>query len=98
MTIIWSARARQNFDDLVAFLEYKWEPKVIIRLFEELESNLKLISENPFLFPVVSYKKNIRKCIIRKRCILFYRINEENHTIELLLFVDSRVNPLKYKF
>lgn len=66
MTIIWSARARQNFDDLVAFLEYKWEPKVIIRLFEELESNLKLISENPFLFPVVSYKQKHSKMCYQK--------------------------------
>lgn len=98
MKIIWSLRARKNFEELIEFLEHKWEAKVIIKLFEELESNLKLISENPLLFPEISHKKQIRRCIIRKRTILFYRINASHHSIELLLFVDSRVNPLKYKF
>lgn len=97
MKIVWSSKARSNFDHLVFFLEQKWEIKVIIKLFEELESVLNLISENPHLFPVISDKKQIRKCVIRKKTLLFYRINQGNNTIELVLFVDGRVNPLKYK-
>jgi plasmid stabilization system protein ParE len=98
MEIIWSPRAKRNFDDLVSFLEQKWEKKVIIKLFEELESVLKLISKNPFLFPVISDKKQIRKCLVRRRTILLYAIHEDDDRIELILFVDGRVNPLKYKF
>jgi plasmid stabilization system protein ParE len=98
MNVVWSPRARKNFDRLILFLEGKWEKKVIIKLFDELENTLQLITENPFLFPMISEKKQIRKCVIRRRTILFYKINELEHSIELVLFIDGRVNPLKYSF
>ncbi len=98
MKIVWSPKARINFDHLILFLEQKWEVKVIVKLFEELESVLNLIGENPHLFPLISEKKQIRKCVIRKKTLLFYRINTDKNIIELILFVDGRINPLKYKF
>ncbi len=98
MKIIWSPRAKLSFDELVLFLERKWEPKVISKLFMELELSLKLISDNPYLFPLVSVKKQIRKCVIRKRTILFFLINQKTNTVELILLIDGRINPLKFKF
>ena len=97
MKIIWSPSARRSFDNLIAFLELKWEPAVIIKLFNELGDSLKLIGGNPYLFPIISHKMQIRKCVLRKRTILLYRINERSKSIELILFIDGRVNPLKYK-
>ena len=98
MKVYWSPRAKLSFDDLVLFLEKKWEAKVISKLFIEIEVTLKVISENPYLFPVISQKKQIRKCLIRKRTLLFFRINEQTNSIELILFVDGRRNPLKFRF
>ena len=98
MKIIWSPSAKKSFDNLVLFLEKKWEAKVIIKLFNELEITLKVIAENPWLFPLISDKKQIRKCLIRKRTLLFFTINEKTNTIELVLFVDGRMNPLKFTF
>ena len=98
MKIIWSPGAKSSFEELVMFLERKWEPKVIIKLFDELENSLQVIRQNPYLFPVISSKKQIRKCLIRNRTILFFRINQKSNYIEIILLADGRVNPLKFKF
>jgi hypothetical protein len=47
LKVIWSSRARKSFDELVIFLEKKWEEKVIRKLFIEVNDILKLISEKP---------------------------------------------------
>jgi plasmid stabilization system protein ParE len=97
MKIVWSQTAETSFDDLVFYLGNKWGPAIITKLFVEMEIALKLISDNPYIFPVISPKKQIRKCVIRKRTILLYKINWKNQEIEIILVIDGRINPLKYK-
>ena len=97
MEIVWSPIARKGFDNIVLFLERKWEKKVIVKLFSELEASLKLIGKNPYLFPVISVKKQIGKCVIRRRTLLFYNVDEKNQRIEVVKVVEGRINPLKYK-
>src|ERR1700733_12633282 len=97
LRIIWSPTARKSFDNLVHFLEAKWERKVIEKLFLELNTTLKSISVNPKMFPVISQKTKLRKCVLRRRTLLLYRIKTLD-TIELVLFIDSRQNPKKYRF
>ena len=77
-------------------MEAKWEKKVIEKLFAELFKTLKVIAENPEIYPVASSKKAIRKCIIRKKTVLIYKINSDKNIL-LLVFADTRQNPNKYK-
>lgn len=63
--IIWSLRARYSFDNLVVFLERKWEKKVIEKLFSELKSTLNSISKNPELFPPLILVCNEDVCLVR---------------------------------
>lgn len=97
LKIIWSPTAKKSFDNLVNFLEQKWEKKVIVKLFSELNECLDLISNNPELFPVFSKKKNLRKCVIRRKTLLLYKIKSKDK-IELVLLVDTRQNLKKYRF
>ncbi len=94
--IIWSKRAQKGFDSVVSFLETKWEKKVIDELFMELFTKLESISENPLLYKLVSEKKQIHKCVIRRRTLLFYKVRKD--AIEIVIVIDSRRNPKKYKF
>jgi len=95
--IIWSSSAKKSFDNLVSFLESKWKKKVIEKLFSELDNALKSIAKNPEMYPAISSnKKEVRKCIIRKKTLLLYRIKSKN-VIELAIFADTRQNPKKYK-
>ena len=94
--ISWSPTARKSFDDLVSFLESKWEKKVIEKLFTELNRILNSLSDNPEMYPEVSSKMKLRKCVIRRKTLLFYRITQKGN-IELVIFADARQNPKKYK-
>ena len=67
--ITWSPSSKKSFDDLVEFLELKWEKKVIVKLFSDLNFSLKLIAKNPELFPLVSEKIKLRKSSIKLRRI-----------------------------
>lgn len=94
--IIWSPSAKRSFDELISFLEKKWEKKVIANLFLDLNNSLELIAVRPTMFPLISKRKGLRKCVLKRKTLLLYRI-KQNH-IELVMFIDSRRNPLKYKF
>jgi len=95
MQIIWSPDAAKSFEQLILFLETKWEKKVIENLFSELNKTLKLISLNPEMFPLVSPSKNIRKCVIKRKTLLLYRVKTKE-AIQLVVFADARQNPKKY--
>ncbi|MFI5151575.1 MAG: type II toxin-antitoxin system RelE/ParE family toxin [Bacteroidia bacterium] len=94
--ISWSPTARKSFDDLVSFLESKWEKKVIEKLFIELNRILNSLSDNPEMYPEVSSKRKLQKCLVRRKTLLFYRIKAKGN-IELVIFADARQNPRKYK-
>jgi len=72
--VIWSPTTKKSLEELVSFLETKWENKVIVNFFEELNHSLKQISLNPEMYPLVSTSKNIRKCIIKRKTLLLYRV------------------------
>lgn len=92
--IIWSPRAQRSFDSLVSFLEKKWEKKVIQNLFEEVHEVLIHISRNPEIYPICSTQKILRKCVIKRRTLMLYRVIHNN--IEIVVFADGRQHPKKY--
>lgn len=95
MQIIWSPGAAKSFEQLISFIEAKWEKKVIENLFSELNKTLQLISLNPEIFPLASPSKNIRKCVIKRKTLLLYRVKTKG-VIQLVVFADVRQNPKKY--
>ena len=92
--IIWSPGAEKSFDAFILFLELKWNEKVIAKLLKELNETLEAIAENPYMFPEYSKKKKLRKCVLRRRTILLYRVKSLTK-IELAIFADTRQNPKK---
>ncbi len=96
LKVIWSPQAEKSLDSLVGFLEDKWPAKVITTLLVEVDTTVTAIAKQPLMYPYLSDKKQIHKCVIKSKTLLLYKVLP-NH-IELLLFVDSRQNPAKYKF
>ena len=94
--IIWSPKAIASLGRLIKFLDNKWEKKVGDGLLSEIDKAVERISKNPFLYPLYSKKKNIRKCLVKKRTLLFYRATSAE--ILILLFVDARQNPKNFNF
>ena len=49
--LIWSEEALNNLKGIVDYLEKNWTSREITKFAQLLENQLKLIEENPYLFP-----------------------------------------------
>ncbi len=96
LKVIWSPQAKKSLDKLIEFLEIKWSEKVITNLLKEVDSTVRAISKKPLMYPYLSEKKEVHKCVIKKKTLLLYKVSATQ--IELLKFIDSRQNPSKYTF
>ena len=93
--VIWSRTAIESLNRLVNFIDNKWEKKVADNLLDEIDNTILQIAQNPEMFQLFSKKKNIRRCVIKKRTLMFYR--NSHSEIHILQFADVRQNPKKYK-
>jgi plasmid stabilization system protein ParE len=95
--LVWMPRAKITFHKNIEYLQKDWNNTVIIHFLEKVEKTLLKISDNPYLYPFYKTSKKVRRCIINRRIILFYRI-AANNTIEILLFWSTYQNPKKLKY
>lgn len=94
--IIWLPKAERRFAEIIEYLQYKWNDKVITDFIKKTERVLQQVKRNPRLFRH-SGQMNIHQVLITKHNMLLYRIN--GNLIELLTFFDTRQNPKKkFKF
>jgi len=89
--IIWSPAAEKDAEQILDFINTKWSNRVVAKFLNKLDDNIRLISEDPKLFPIIEEKLGIRKCVVTKQNSLFYRIANEN--IEIIRLFDTRQNP-----
>lgn len=92
-TIRWSRNARQNFLDLLLYLQENWGDEKAIAFHEKVETIIQSILQFPFQYPAYRLAGNqkIRKCVVSKQTSLFYKVEAE--TIDLLAFFDHRQDP-----
>lgn len=93
--ISWSPRSKQDYLNLLDYLEIHWSDKVVKRFNNRLLSILELIGERPELYPSSDKNGQVRRCVINKQISLYYRIGKDR--IELLTLFDNRQNPAKKK-
>lgn len=95
MKVTISERAERNLDDLMEYLENEWPERVKENFKKKLVNTIKLISENPHLFPASEIKKDVRKCVLTKHNSMYYRIVK--HEIQIITIHDNRRNPKDLK-
>lgn len=93
MEIIWSAKAKITFFNVLGYLKMNWTTKEIIKFNLRTEIVLNAIKRNPGIFPISEKHKEIRKAIIDKNNSFFYEVDSYNNKIYLLTFFDNRQNP-----
>lgn len=93
MEIIWSAKAKITFFNVLDYLKMNWTTKEIIKFNLRTEIVLNAIKRNPGIFPISEKHKEIRKAIIDKNNSFFYKVDLYNNKIYLLTFFDNRQNP-----
>jgi len=90
MEVIWSAKARITYYNVLDYLDTHWSKKEIIQFNQRTEIVIHAIKKNPGIFPSSLKFKNIRKAIVDKNNSFFYSIDPENDKIYLLTFFDNR--------
>lgn len=92
--IFWTDHALYELAKTYEYLEECFTEKELQKLSIEIEKILRLIYQNPSLFPI-SASKDIRRVIIKKYNTMYYR--ENKNQIEILSFFSNRQSPNKIK-
>lgn len=94
--ILWTDNALLELQKTYDYLELHWTHKELKNLSTALDKTLKLISKNPKLFQETKGRL-IRRAVVKKYNVLYYRENEKNKVIEVLSFFSNRQDPQKLK-
>lgn len=91
LPISWSPAARDEFADLLQYIENRFGLDAALALLDKTDSALDGMSEFPEMFPESGVKKGIRKGVITKQTSVLYLITATE--VQLLHFWDNRQNP-----
>jgi plasmid stabilization system protein ParE len=70
-----------------------WSDKTKNHFLNLLTKKVSFISQNPEMYPKSDNMPEIRKCVVTKQSLLFYQINQESQSIEIISIQDARSNP-----
>ena len=90
--IIWLPKAEERYQEIIDYLQYKWNDKVIKDFVNKTNHKLLQIKKRPKMSRR-SAKMDIYEVLITKHNLLLYRIKANK--IELLTFFDTRQDPDK---
>jgi len=89
-----SKRAENNIEVLYEYLNDNWPDKVRIDFIKSLKKEVDYLRVNPYINQKSDLKRGIRRSIITKHNILYYRILDEE--VEIITIQDSRMNPKSF--
>jgi len=92
ITIYWSVRAEQNYDDILEYLEKNWSLKIKDRFAEDVRSTIKAIERFPRIYPKFRDDEKLRKVVVNRHISLFYEIINDDE-IEIICLWNNRRNP-----
>ncbi|WP_445736495.1 type II toxin-antitoxin system RelE/ParE family toxin [Mariniflexile sp.] len=92
--ILWTDHALKELYETYQYLELYFTERELKKLSSELDRTLRLISQNPYLFPM-SELNGVRGVVIKKFNTLYYR--EYQNSIQILSFFSNRQNPNQIK-
>ena len=95
MEVIWSAKAKITFFKVLDYLNENWTKKEIIQFNQRTQIAINAIKKNPGIFSASAINKEIRKAIVDKNNVFFYKIDSYRQKIQLLTFYDCRQDPKK---
>lgn len=93
--LIWSERALSDLKNIIEYLGKNWTQKEIRNFANRLDKRLNLISFNPNLFPKTSRRKNVRRSVLTKHTVIYYKA--VNNEVNLITLFDPRQNPRRLK-
>jgi mRNA-degrading endonuclease RelE of RelBE toxin-antitoxin system len=90
--IVWSATAVNSYQQTWDFIANNWSIDIIIDLDTKVQNLLDKLSNQERLCPPLKKFAYLRKCVISKQTSLIYSIDSQNKIINIVTFVDNRMN------
>jgi len=88
LEVIISERAEYRLDEILQYLDTEFPPAVRKTFLKKLYKVIRLISRMPEMFPVSFEFADLRKCVLTKQTVIFYRV--KNNFVEIVTFHDTR--------
>jgi plasmid stabilization system protein ParE len=98
MNIVWTQKALKSYFVILDYLQSEWGDSVLQGFVINVEHSLMQIQKYPRMYESSERYKKVRKAIITKHNLLFYRIKPRKNEIELLIFWDTRQDDKKRKY
>ena len=92
MVVYLSPTAYEQVHEILDYLENNWPPNVHDNFLDKLNRAMDIISTMPYSSPASLKNPNIRKCVITRRVIAWYRVDEIKKEVEIIAVLDSRQN------
>jgi len=93
--VVWSEESLANLRGIFDYLHARWTIREIKNFSKLLDKKLKLIWDNPLLFPLSEKLTNIRRCVVSKQTTIYYRV--EQAEIHIISVFDNRKDPEKLR-
>lgn len=93
MNVIWTRTAEITLNEIVDYIENDFGILVAENYYSVIIETIIDIKNLPELFPIYQLGTGVRKAVINKKTILYYKISD--HSIFLLAFYDVRKNTDK---
>ncbi len=90
-----SPLAKADIRTVLNYLSQHWNQKVIDEFLQKLSTFYYIIAINPRLFGFYNKQKNIRKYVLDKNNVIYYRNKKEG--IEIITLFNSKQQPNKLK-
>lgn len=89
--VIWSPDAKEDLENITDYLMFQWGIEVTSRFLFHTDKIIGQLAKNPKQYPIFSFKKRIRRCVLTKQNTIYYRV--KNERVEIVRIFDTRQNP-----
>ena len=86
--LFWTDEAINNLDDVLDYLLKNWNQREIDNFKRRLSRQIRLIQQNPKLFPISQYNRRLHRAVLSKQTTIFYEISGQ--TIYLVYIFNTR--------
>lgn len=91
----WTLQAVKSYEQIISFILQEWTEREAVEFINSIEKSVLLIRRFPFIHAESNIQPGIRRCVIRKKTSLYYRVNEKQ--VEIIALIDNRIDPSKVK-
>ena len=93
--IVWTRRASKSVQNVIDYLDFKWNEKVANEFIDILNTHV-LLLQSGIIDGRATKFGNVKSVLVTRQNRLYFR--KKSKTIQMLLLFDTRQNPSKNPF